>query len=203
MDPGSGDGPSSHQVPAPAYGSSMQDAPEGWEWVRIQSEPCPQCGQDPARLPVGALGSATVDAAARWRTFLECADPEELRRSRAPEVWTPLQYAFHVRDMLVVFGGRIELACREDDPAVPWFDPGEEAWREYNEAEPASAASAIEQAAEGFSSVLGRLDESDWTRTARRDGVDRFTVAGLACFGLHEVHHHLLDAEGGIPPAPA
>jgi hypothetical protein len=178
----------------------MKDVPEAWEWVRIQSERCPQCGQNPAGLPVGTLGSATLDAAASWRTFLESADPDRLRRSPAPEVWTPLQYAFHARDMLVVFGERIELACREDDPAVPWFDPGEEAWRAYNEADPVRAASAIEQAADGFSSVVGRLGESDWTRTARRDGVDRFTVAGLACFGLHEVHHHLLDAAGRLPP---
>lgn len=180
------------------YGSSMKDTPEGWEWVRIQSEPCPQCGHDPARLPVNALGAAALQAATDWRTFLEAADPELLRLSPAPEVWTPMQYAFHSRDMLVVFGERIELACRDDDPVVPWFDPGEEQWRAYNEAEPASAADAIERGAASFSATLARLDASDWSRTARRDGVDRFTVAGLACFGLHEARHHLLDAEGRI-----
>ena len=78
----------------------MKDAPEAWEWERIQSEACPQCGLDPARLPVGTLGANTVEAAARWREFLESADPGTLRRSAGPEVWTPLQYAFHVRDML-------------------------------------------------------------------------------------------------------
>ena len=176
----------------------MKDAPEGWEWVRIQSEPCPQCGQDPARLPLGALGATAIDAAASWSSFLESTDPEVLRRSPAPGVWTPLQYAFHARDMLVVFGERIELACREDDPAVPWFDPGDEEWRAYNEAEPASAANAIERAAGDFSSILAHLQQSDWFRTARRDGVDQFTVAGLACFGIHEAHHHLLDADGRL-----
>jgi hypothetical protein len=185
-------------LPPAIYGSSMRDGSEGWEWVRIQSDPCPQCGHDPARLRVDALGAATREAAADWRTFLESADTEQLRRSPAPDVWTPLQYAFHTRDMLVVFGERIELACREDDPAVPWFDPGEEAWRAYNEADPARAAAVIEQAAEGFGSTLGRLKEGDWSRSARRDGVDRFTVAGLACFGLHEAQHHLLDADGTL-----
>ena len=176
----------------------MKEAPEGWEWVRIQSDPCPQCGHDPAQLPVSALGSSAIEAAAGWREFLETADPDALRLSPTPDVWTPLQYAFHTRDMLVVFGDRIELACREDDPVVPWFDPGDEEWRAYNEAEPATAAVAIEQAAGGFSSIVGRLQDDDWSRTARRDGVDRFTVAGLACFGLHEAHHHLLDAQGRL-----
>jgi hypothetical protein len=177
----------------------MKHAPEAWEWERIQSEPCPQCGLDPARLPVGALGRSTVKAAAGWTTFLASADRATLRRSVGREAWTPLQYAFHVRDMLVVFGGRIELACREQDPAVPWFDPGDDAWSVYNQAEPASAAIAIVHAAEDFSSILGGRRKSDWSRTVRRDGIDRFTVAGLGCFGLHEVHHHLLDADGRLP----
>ena len=81
---------------------------------------------------------------------------------------------------------------------MPWFDPGEDQWRVYNEADAASAAAAIEHAAGGFSSILGVLDERDWSRTARRDGVDQFSVAGLACFGVHEAHHHLLDADGRL-----
>jgi hypothetical protein len=70
--------------------------------------------------------------------------------------------------------------------------------RAYKETDPASAATAIDCAAEGFASILGRLQQSEWSHTARRDGVDRFTVAVLACFGLHEAHHHLLDAEGRL-----
>ena len=80
-----------------------------------------------------------------------------------------------------------------------WFDPGDDAWLVYNEAESASAAAAVERAADRFSSILGSRHQSDWFRTVRRDGVDRFTVAGLGCFGLHEVHHHLLDADGRLP----
>jgi hypothetical protein len=131
----------------------MRGAPEGWEWVRIQSEPCPQCGQDPARLPVDALDASTVAEAARW-------------------------HAFHARDMLVVFGERIEPACREDDPAVPWFDPGEEAWRAYNETDPASATTSIDL---GGRPVFDPVASTATVHTARRDGVDRFNFAGFAC----------------------
>lgn len=176
----------------------MKDVPEGWEWVRIQDEPCPQCGQHPAGLPVEALGTAALDAARHWGSFLAGAGEGDLRRSPAPGVWTALQYALHVRDMLVVFGERVELACREDDPAVPWFDPGEEAWIAYNAADPLETAAAIGDAAMGFAAVLDARGPADWSRTARRDGVDRFTVAGLARFGVHEAHHHLLDAQGRL-----
>lgn len=176
----------------------MRDAPEGWEWLRIQAEPCPQCGHDPARMPLDALGAVALEEVANWRAFLDAAEASDLRRSRSAGVWTPLQYALHVRDMLVVFAGRIELACREDDPVVSWFDPGEGAWRAYNATEPAKAAAAIGDAAEGFCSVLERRRDDDWSRTARRDGVDSFSVAGLACFGVHEAHHHLLDANGRL-----
>ncbi len=74
----------------------MKNAPEGWQWVRIQDRACPQCGQDPAA-----------------------------------DVCSPIQYGAHVRDMVRVFGDRILLAC----------------------------------------------------------------------FAVHEAHHHLLDAQGRIRPA--
>jgi hypothetical protein len=60
-------------------------------------------------------------------------------------------------------------------------------------------AADIERQARRLAAIIGERSETDWSRTARRDGVDRFTVAGLACFGVHEAHHHLLDAEGTLP----
>lgn len=100
---------------------------EGWEWTRIQSQPCPQCGHDPAALPQETLGAAAQEAAAEWRQFLDAADRPFLRTSLASGVWSPLQYGAHSRDMLKVFADRIVAALAEDDPVVGWFDPGPEA----------------------------------------------------------------------------
>ena len=171
------------------------DHAEGWEWVRIQRDPCPQCGHHPAGLPPGALGAGAVTSASAWRGYLQAAADADLRTCPAPSVWSPLQYGAHVRDMLAVFGNRILVAVTEDDPIVPSFDPGPAGWSAYNLLDAGELADELEAEAARFQSIVAGVDASAWSRTARRDGVDRFTVAGLACFGVHEAHHHLLDAE--------
>lgn len=177
---------------------SADPSDEGWQWTRIQTDRCPQCGQHPAADPPASLGRAALAGAADWRAFLAEADPVHLRTNPRPSVWSPLQYGAHSRDMLQVFGDRILLAVAEENPVVPWFDPGPEAWARYNRLDPAELADELEASAEHLASIAAERTGSDWHRTARRDGVDQFTVAGLTCFAVHEVHHHLLDADGSI-----
>lgn len=177
---------------------SSDPSHEGWQWTRIQTDPCPQCGQHPAGQPPTTLGRMALGSAAAWRSFLSEADDAHLRASPSPDVWSPLQYGAHSRDMLQVFGDRILLAVSEEDPVVPWFDPGPDGWARYNLLDPAQLADELDTSAGRLASIVAERTEHDWNRTARRDGVDRFTVAGLACFGVHEAHHHLLDANGSI-----
>lgn len=173
---------------------------EGWEWTLIQSHPCPQCGQHPAAAPPAALGDEAIESAAAWRAFLTDGHATDgyLRANPRPGVYSPMQYGAHSRDMLLVFGDRILMAVEEDDPVVPWFDPGPEGWTAYNRLDPADLADDLDVQAERLARILADRSGPDWTRTARRDGVDSFTVAGLACFAVHEAHHHLLDADGSI-----
>lgn len=173
---------------------------EGWQWTLIQSRPCPQCGQHPAGQDPSSLGAVALESAAAWAAFLTGADDARLRAHPGPEVWSPIQYAAHSRDMLRVFGDRMLMAAAEDDPVVPWFDPGPEGWQGYDRLDPAELAADMERQASRLASIIAECDGRDWSRTARRDGVDRFTVGGLACFGVHEAHHHLLDAEGSLQP---
>jgi hypothetical protein len=171
---------------------------EGWEWARIQSEACPQCGYAPAGLPVAALGRAATVEAAAWRSFLENADRRALAVSPAPDVWSPLQYAAHVRDMYRVFGDRVLLALEFDNPTVPGYFPTEDECRAYNSLDAREIAAQIGNQADRLASILADRVGDDWARTVMRDGVDRFTVAGLGCFAVHEAHHHLRDATGGL-----
>lgn len=171
---------------------------EGWEWTLIQSLPCPQCGQHPAAAAPATLGPVAIEAAAAWRAFLSGADEAGLRTHPRPGVWSPIQYGAHSRDMLKVFGDRIALAVAQDDPVVPWFDPGPDGWAAYDRLDRADLADDLDAQAGRLAAILAERGEPDWVRTARRDGVDRFTVAGLACFAVHEAHHHLLDANGSL-----
>ncbi len=140
-------------------------------------------------------------SSAGWKEFLQTADDSYLRTNPAADVWSPIQYGAHVRDMVRVFGDRILLAVREENPTVGWFDPGPEGWDRYNRMPVDELIADLEDQVRRFAAIVAERRAGDWDRTAMRDGVDRFTVSGLACFAVHEAHHHLLDAQGRIHPA--
>ena len=106
---------------------------EGWQWSRIQEEPCPQCGLNPADMEPEALGPRVVELAGKWHTFLVGADDGFLRHSPDPGVFSPVQYGAHVSGTLRVAGERLELGLAEEAPTVPLFNPGQGEWAHYNE----------------------------------------------------------------------
>jgi hypothetical protein len=178
---------------------------EGWQWARAQTERCPQCGEDASSLEHGQLGPALLSAAAAWRTFLTGADDAYLRTIPGPGIFSPMQYGAHVRDIQGVYGDRILLMLREDNPVFPQFNPDESAWAGYNELEVDVLAGDLERQAQRLAGILEDLAPEDWSRTMVRDGgsdgVFTFTVAGLASYAVHEARHHLLDANGTLTPS--
>jgi len=175
---------------------------EGWQWPRIQYEPCPQCGFNPSSIPPEELGGRAVELAAGWREFLVGADEAYLRAIPEPGVNSPLQYGAHVRDILKVYGERMVLAVEQDNPTVPMFNPPQEVWEAYNALEVEDLAADIEARAQRLAGIGATMDPSSWTRIVVNDrgqyGVYTFTVAGLARNSVHEAHHHLLDAKGTL-----
>ncbi|MGO8863735.1 MAG: DinB family protein [Acidimicrobiales bacterium] len=175
---------------------------EGWQWPRIQYEPCPQCGFDPSSIPPEELGGLAVELAAGWREFLEGADEGYLRAIPEPGVNSPLQYGAHVRDILMVYGERMVLAKEQDNPTVPIFNPPQEVWEAYNRLEVEDLAADIEARATRLAEIVEGTENSQWSRIVINDrgqyGVYTFTVAGLARNSVHEAHHHLLDAKGTL-----
>jgi hypothetical protein len=177
---------------------------EGWQWAKAQTERCPQCGHHPAAMDRATLGPTLIEQAGSWRTFLVEADDSVLRTNPAPGVFSPIQYAAHVRDIQRVYGDRIVLMLQEDDPVFPQFNPDENAWNDYNQLDRAALADDLDAQARRLAAILADLDPADWSRTMTRDGggdgVYQFTVAGLASYAVHESHHHLLDANGTLQP---
>jgi len=185
-----------------AFEILRRDRGEGWQWHRIQAEPCPQCGDNPSALPAVSLGPLAVERAAAWRAFLDEADDAYLRHIPEPGVFSPLQYAAHVRDILRVYTDRIVLGAERDVPTVPIFQPPQEVWEEYNQSGVDELAADLEAQARRLEDVGANLEPSAWSRIVVNDrgvyGVYTFTLAGLACNAVHEAHHHLLDAKGSL-----
>jgi DinB superfamily len=179
-----------------------RDRGEGWEWHRIQADPCPQCGYHPAALPRPSLAEAILEEAAAWRAFLSQTDEEFLRTTTEFGIFTPIQYGAHVRDMLQVAGDRILLGIEQDNPVVPIHNPPQEEWDRYSRLTREELAADLTSEADRLAGILAGIDPSAWNRIVINDrgvyGVYSFTLAGLACNAAHEAHHHLLDAKGTL-----
>lgn len=182
-----------------------RDRGEGWQWHRIQMDPCPQCGDHPAALPPSELGPLAVERAEAWHEFLTQADEDYLRRSPEFGVFSPIQYGAHVRDIIRVYTDRIELGLEQDSPTVPMFNPPQEEWERYNTLDAGALGADIVVQAQRLASITSTLGPDTWRRIVVNDrgpyGVYSFTLAGLACNAVHETHHHLLDATGTLQQA--
>jgi hypothetical protein len=127
--------------------------------------------------------------------------PGELRKRSSPEVWSPLEYACHVRDVLLVQRERVLSARRIDKPDCPPMGRDERVEHDgYAEQAPEDVARQITDAAQMFTNVLDRLGDSDWARSLvynYPEPTER-SLEWLAVHTLHEVQHHLRDIRGRL-----
>lgn len=123
---------------------------------------------------------------------------EALRAHPIEGMWSALEYACHVRDMLDVQRSRVELAQIEVNPDfVPMGRDERAVTDRYNEQDPIVVGHQVTDAAAALGDVLAGLDDEGWGRsgvyhwpeTATRDmtWVGRHTV--------HELAHHALDVD--------
>jgi DinB superfamily len=182
-----------------------RDRGEGWQWHRIQMEPCPQCGDHPASLAPSSLGPLGLERARAWREFLSDADDDYLRTSPEFGVFSPIQYGAHVRDIVRVYTDRMVLGLERDAPTVPIFNPPQEEWERYNRLDAAELGEDVIAQAQRLADLASGMEPDNWRRIVVNDrgvyGVYSFTLAGLACNAVHETHHHLLDATGALEQA--
>ena len=155
---------------------------------------CGECGfeYDLARSS-GAAG-AIVDGAAQLAGLVATAPDVHVRRQ--PDLWSPLEYACHVRDVLLVQRERVLAARRVDRPS---FDPmGRDDRVEhegYSEQDPIAVARQLGDAASMLANVFGRLGPADWARIVVYNYPAEFeeSLRWVAVHTEHEVKHHLLD----------
>lgn len=161
---------------------------------------CIECGYEYAAIPRPALAPSIVSVAAQLAA--RTSTPHESLRSRpAADVWSPLEYVCHVRDVLVVLGDRVALTQAEDGPTFVSMGRDRLAVENaYNLQDPVRVAAELRAAAAALTDVLSGLDGAGWARTgiynypapAARD------VDWIARHALHELTHHLMDVDRGL-----
>lgn len=164
------------------------------DWTWVLERPCGECGYDARTVqPADVVERFSANAAA-WPEVLAGSD---VRVRPAPEVWSPLEYAAHVRDVHRVFAARVRLMLSEDDPLFANWDQDEAAVAgRYGDLDPAEVATELVAAATGVSKAYDAVAGGQWDRPGRRSNGSAFTTLSLARYHLHDVEHHLFDVSG-------
>jgi len=173
-------------------------APDTKDWTWVLDRPCPDCGFDPAAVDRVGFGSAIRDNAAFWVSALD--DPRAGDRP-APTVWSPTEYACHVRDVHRVFTRRLAQMLAEDDPQFANWDQDEAAVAErYAEQRAADVVPQLVAAAETVAEAYDRVPDDAWARPGRRSNGSVFTVETLGRYHLHDLVHHRWDVRWIMAP---
>ena len=127
--------------------------------------------------------------------------PEVLQRRGvgerpAADVWSPLEYAAHVRDVCVVFDGRVHQLLVQDPAEFENWDQDKAAVDgRYDELDPTTVSGELVAAAAAVSASFARVPDDAWSRRGIRSNGSHFTLLTLGQYMLHDLAHHLVDVD--------
>jgi SAM-dependent methyltransferase len=169
----------------------MPIEPDTKDWTWVLDRPCPDCGFAAPGLDLARLPGAIRDNATLWEVVLG-TDDAAVRPD--PHVWSPLEYACHVRDVNELFARRVRQMLAEDDPAFENWDQDRAAVdADYGSQKPVVVASEVVASADVVAALYESVAGDQWQRAGTRSNGDRFTVDTLARYHLHDLVHHAHD----------
>lgn len=162
---------------------------------------CFECGFDYSSLAPAEAPAALTSIGDAFRARLLDRRDESLRRRPKPEVWSGLEYACHVRDVLLIQRDRLYLALVEDAPSFSRMHRDDRAvLARYNLQKPHAVANEIQVAARLVAAAFADLEEAHWRRRLVYNwpDSDERDVLWLAAHTVHEGRHHLGDFDAVI-----
>jgi hypothetical protein len=168
--------------------------PDTKDWTWVLERPCADCGYDARAVRRVELADRLEDNAASWPGLL--AAPRAADRPAAG-VWSPLEYAAHVRDVHRVFAGRVSAMLTSDDPLFEnWDQDAAAVLGAYGDQDPVEVGAELVEAAAEVGGLYRTVTGEQWDRAGTRSNGSVFTVDSLARYHLHDVEHHLADVAG-------
>lgn len=120
----------------------------------------------------------------------------DVRTRREPEVWSPLEYGCHVRDVLLVQRERVLAARRVEGYVCTPMGREERVKHDgYAEQNPVDVARQLTDAALLLGNTLRRLSADAWERVviySYPEPTER-PLRWVAVHTVHEVQHHTMD----------
>ena len=170
----------------------MEPKPDGKDWTWTLQRRCEQCGLAAGEIEQPIIAERAYVAAEEWVAILR-SSPAVVARPQ-PDVWSPLEYGAHVRDVYRLFGARLHQMLSEDDPTFANWDQDQTALTErYAEQDPEVVADELEAVAQTFVAQVQAIRADQWSRPGRRSDGAEFTVLTFLQYFLHDVIHHLWD----------
>jgi S-DNA-T family DNA segregation ATPase FtsK/SpoIIIE len=165
------------------------------QWGRMTT--CAQCGFTYGVLARPAL-PASMRAHGRAVAQRVDAGPDGLGVRRLQHEWSPLEYACHVRGLLLMQRDRLYVALVEDEPSFkPMYREERVAFDRYSAQSPTAVASQIVMGADLLAHAFDGLSEDQWARPLLYNfpGPARRDVEWVAHHTVHEMIHHLADID--------
>ena len=164
------------------------------DWTWVLERPCPECGVDTATITGANLPDRIRAAVEALRARLD--RPDATTRPH-PDVWSPVEYACHARDVCIVFGARLATMRGMDDPQFANWDQDATALAErYWEQDPARVSDELAEEGERIAAAFADVRDDEWSRPGRRSNGSVFTVDTLGRYFLHDLEHHVHDVGG-------
>ena len=159
--------------------------------------PCAECGYAYESVRATDAPARVLLAANELVTSLAGADPAALSRTQGGQ-WSVLEYAGHVRDVLVVQRERVLMArSQQGRTARPMARDERVQWGEYAECTAEQLCAEVALVAQWLARTLELLDDEDWSRTlvySYPQPAER-SLEWLATHTVHELVHHRQDVE--------
>lgn len=162
---------------------------------------CAECGFAYDLGGAASAGAAVVAGATTMADLVGGGGDGVLTRQQ-PGVWSPLEYACHLRDVLLVQRERVLAARRQHRPAFSPMGRDERVEHDgYAEQDPGQVTRQLTDAASLFANVLSRLGDDDWDRPVvySYPSPTERSLRWVAVHTVHEVEHHLLDVRRQLP----
>lgn len=166
----------------------------------LSPAPCAECGYQFDERPEQIARRCTEFAS--WTTGILSSEPLSavVRRRPSQAVWSPLEYAAHVSEVLPWYGQRIRLVLDQDSAQLSGKDWDEAALEgRYGQRASAAVAVDLQRACRDFARLARSLRDEDLTRTGLGSDGSARTVDQLLARAGHELAHHQRDIREGIP----
>lgn len=169
--------------------------PDTKDWTWVLDRPCPECGFDESAQSLTDLPQRVHDTAMAWSEVLARTGAAE---RPAPDVWSPLEYACHIRDVHAIFAQRVRAMLAEDVPTFAnWDQDATAIEQDYGSQDPTVVDVELIEAAGTVAGLYATVTPATASRRGLRSNGSEFTVESLGSYHLHDVVHHLHDVGAG------